>query len=368
MYNYPEYAPEEEKDPYDELWEQIKGDICEEASIKKCDDTEIADWKEIQPRINYWGTQFSIASKADKVRAVDNICALVDKLTKKYDPGNPKKADEYEAAVSTLRKKYGRVDSAPVKYVGIIYPDNVFYLALSEVLGFGVSEAGNLLGRVYDHTKGASFTTHFFNVLRYSVLDCFDKYKKTARNTSLSSFTEKDEENMTGQDDHFFARAAADRDSFRKLFEFAKLTEAVGLACKNKTVRSGKPPLSKINHTHLRLFYTLHLINFTRYSDAQPRDAREEKAVMSAAEKGFELFATNVREQDTAIYKKLAAAAFSQRVLTKKGLTKSESGYTVLSDKACALYSNTPASTLSDRFASLRKNLELYQLFNKEKV
>jgi len=151
MYNYPEYAPEEEKDPYDELWEQIKGDICEEASIKKCDDTEIADWKEIQPRINYWGTQFSIASKADKVRAVDNICALVDKLTKKYDPGNPKKADEYEAAVSTLRKKYGRVDSAPVKYVGIIYPDNVFYLALTR--------ARHLLHTIYTYSEEATHMT-----------------------------------------------------------------------------------------------------------------------------------------------------------------------------------------------------------------
>lgn len=349
---------------YGDFSNQSENELKESENLEQLSPEEKLTWEEVQPQLNYWGKQFSLSTKADKLQAIDKIYCLMDKVIKKYDPSDIRKKSEYEGAIAMLVANYGRVDALPIKYVGVIYPDEQFYLALNETLGFGVSETGNCLGRVYDHTKGASFTTHFLSVLRYTIYDSFVKHKKSSEVVSLSLFEDKeDDAPRTTCDDVSAELEVVNRNKMRLMFDFAKLTEAVTLACKNKEAgdkEAKKDPLSKINHTHLTLFYTLHLINFTRYSDALPKDSFEESVIMSAADQGFELFSTTVNKNDTGIYQMLAKASLSEKVLSESGFTKKFDGYLVVSDKAAACYSNTPTSTLCDRFNTLREKLFPY--------
>ena len=300
---------------------------------------EQESWNEKKQQLNHWGLVFSQGG-TDAIIAAEKLQNILHGIAEHYN-GNPDK--QQEAYREMVCRFPGSRDNA-VRFLKHHYPEQQLYNAIAMTIGLGLCRDNTPSSRRYDHRKGASFVTYFNNLL-YSLTKDEQRYlarrwKHTGEYTDAAQDTASLQQYRNRQ-------KSTDR---KAITAFAQLTDGVlrlGLHLPAPNAKYN----TAINTEYLQLFYTLQLVNFSRFDGD---GGSWEYVLMDAADPSFLTFSTTLEETDH--YPALQAAALS-RLVYENRLYRQQAQIFLLADRSVAHYTGTDKGNVSRHFSKIRDRL-----------
>ncbi len=311
-------------------------------------------WQQAKDELNDWGYKFSSSEKpSERVIAVENIWRILDKIIIRYDYSKNK--SDYNRALTNMQTNFKGSTSKPIRFLKHIYPEEAFYNAVNNTLGYGISSKGNRLNSLYDHTKNTLYTTHLSNIVHNYMLDYIDELNSdyTRTNSTVLEYAALSKEKEESVEE---AVEQAEAFSFASIDIMVKLADITVLAGKyQEHLGQDKKNKNGVNAKDLEFFYSLMLINFSRWykNGVEPY---ENKILMVAIHREFVLFATTINQNDLLNYLNLVEADFSSYV-RERNYVKKEGDTERLLNKAVEDFRKQSKSTVSEQFTKIRKYL-----------
>ncbi len=339
------YIPEDADSEDAHLWD-------DEDMDELTPDKPKVSWQEVKAQLNHWGQIFSDGDDSQRIIATERILELFNQVTFSYKDldFSEHSNKRYQSAVAVIRANFIGETDHPIRFLKRIYPEDLFFNAILFTLGFSPDsdDDSKAKHRGYDASRGAQYVTYFTNVLKYfrsqRRRDLEHEHEKENRARRQAIVTETLNEHDTPESQAL--RAEHRSQQADALVDLAMLTtDKLQLDKMLPIGDSAENKLQKLKASTLQLFYSFHLVNFSRFAVKPVRD-RDDRVLMAAADKGFLTFSTAT---EAFTFPALIRAPLSAYVLENE-LYQLLEGRKILQQRVAARYRGIKDSTLSPQF------------------